>query len=1015
MFKSVDAAMLRAAVHPIEPAMTWPDLTTDDVEQWRAWLIKVWSQDDVADAIDLASPVLAGRVRELRDGRALDPRQVRRLVVSVTRYLLRMTSRATPFGLFAGVTPIQLDAEHIAVRWGTRHRTVARPDPAWLATLVARLEADPELRDRLPVVANDLCFVRGDRLIVPYQPHPDALPAEVSVRHTDTVADAIRIAGTPLPFADLVARLAMKFPGWESKIRDLVSELLVRRMLLSSLRPPMTAVDPLTHVVDQLTQARAEVIPQVAPLVTAVRTIRAELERPREGRTRAARRMAGIDGGPAPVGVDLRVDCAVTLPARVTRAAEDAAALLVRLNPAARGEAGWLDYQSRFLERYGPGAVVPVRDLVSDGGLGFPAGYRGSQYEQRPPALTDRDRLLLSLVQRATMSGVGEIALDEDLVDALQTTDPATIQVPAHTELSFQVHASTREAVDRGDFDLMVVAAFRAAGTTTGRFLHLLDPPERARVAQAYANLPTVDPDALAVQVSAPPLLIRTEQLARTPAVLPRLLSVGEHPTTGPERVTLDDLAVTGDARRLQLLSLSAGRPVEVTAINSVEFTTPTQPLVRFLCELSRARTAACRPFVWAAASKLPFLPRIRYGRLVLAPARWNLTPADVAPPTAAWSQWRDSLARWRQEVRLTDTVYVGGDDQRLRLDVAEDAHLHLLRAHLDRHGHATLHEAPAPTAYGWIDGHAHEIVLPLASTTAPVWPQIPRPRTARARTIDRDHGHMPGCSTWLHAKLYGHPDRQTEVLTGHLAELLATWPDPPEWWYLRYRDPDPHLRLRLRLPDVAAYGPAAARVGRWAATLRRAALISHLTFDSYQPETARYGSGPAMAAAERVFAADSAAALVQLAAGRHRGVPPEALSAASLTDLAAGLTGSVTNGMRWLVDNVPAQSRTSLPRDAQREAVRLANPTGDWVALRSTPGGDAIAEAWSTRRTALAEYRQHLERAAEVDPKAVLASLLHLHHIRMAGIDRDAEQIVHRLARAAALAWTVRTGRTPR
>ncbi|MFD6694966.1 lantibiotic dehydratase [Micromonospora aurantiaca (nom. illeg.)] len=1015
MFTTLDAAMLRTAAYPLEPPTTWPDLTHDDVDQWRAWLTKVWSQHDVADAIAVASPVLADRVqRELCDGPRLDARQVRRLVVSTIRYLLRMTSRATPFGLFAGVAPIRLDAATASVRWGTSHRTVARPEPAWMASRADQLESLPEVQDLLPVVVNDLAFVRGDRLVVPCQPHPDGPPAEITVKHSPIVADAIRIARTPLPLGELAARAAERYPGWEQGIRRLIGDLLTRKVLISALRPPMTAVDPLGYLTDQLALTGVDRREGSAPLVPALRAIRHDLGR-RDGRARAARRMTRVAAEPASVAVDLRVDCAAAVPASVARAAEEAAALLVRLNPAARGETAWVDYQARFLDRYGPGAVVPVRDLVSDGGLGFPADYRGSPYEQRPPAVMDRDRLLLALVQRTAMRGADEIALDERLVEAL-SGDPAAVQAPPHTELSFQVHAPSRDAVDRGDFDLVVVAAHRAAGTSTGRFLHLLDPPELERFRRAYAHLPTVDADALAVQMSAPPLLLRTEQLARTPAVLPRLLSLGEHPTAGPERITLDDLAVTGDARRLQLLSLSAGRPVEVTALHSVEFTNATQPLVRFLCEVSRARTAACRPFVWAAASKLPFLPRVRHGRLVLSSARWNLTPVDVAPAAASWPQWRESLARWSEELRLPATVCVGGDDQRLRLDLGEDAHLHLLRAHLERHGHATLHEAPAPAGYGWIDGHAHEIVVPLASTVAPTWPAIPRPRAARARVVDRDHGHLPGFSTWLHAKLYGHPGRQTTVLTDRLRELLDDCPAPPDgWWFLRYRDPDPHLRLRIRLPHPDGYGPVAAQVGRWVAELRRDGLISHLTFDSYQPETGRYGTGPAMAAAETVFAADSAAAVAQLVGGRTATVAPEAITAASMTAIATGLTGSVTAGMRWLVDNVPAHSPTPLPRDAQRDAVRLADPADDWAALLRVDGGREIRQAWSQRRTTLLAYRQQLAQATETDPHTVLASLLHLHHIRMAGINHDAEQTVHRLARAAALAWTVRTGRTPR
>jgi lantibiotic biosynthesis protein len=47
------------------------------------------------------------------------------------RYLLRWASRATPFGLFAGVAPAVLGPAAL-VRFGGRHMTVTRPGGTWV-------------------------------------------------------------------------------------------------------------------------------------------------------------------------------------------------------------------------------------------------------------------------------------------------------------------------------------------------------------------------------------------------------------------------------------------------------------------------------------------------------------------------------------------------------------------------------------------------------------------------------------------------------------------------------------------------------------------------------------------------------------------------------------------------------------------------------------------------------------------------------------------------------------------
>ncbi|HVV21361.1 MAG TPA: lantibiotic dehydratase, partial [Pseudonocardiaceae bacterium] len=95
--------------------------------------------------------------------------------------------------------------------------------------------------------------------------------------------------------------------------------------------------------------------------------------------------------GPA-LAADVRVDATIALPERVLDEAARAATVLLVTTTQPFGSAAWLDYHARFLARYGPGALVPVRDLLADSGLGYPTGYLGAP-RARPAwrVLTDRD------------------------------------------------------------------------------------------------------------------------------------------------------------------------------------------------------------------------------------------------------------------------------------------------------------------------------------------------------------------------------------------------------------------------------------------------------------------------------------------------------------------------------------------------------------------------------------------------------------------------------------------------
>ncbi|MCG5220592.1 lantibiotic dehydratase [Streptosporangium sp. KLBMP 9127] len=938
--RAVDAAVIRVAAYPEGLSLPpWPDLTGDDVSSGADWIGEVWPLPDVREAVTIASPDLARVLTALCENpEAFRPRQIRRAAEALMRYLLRWTSRATPFGLFAGIAPVTM-APTSSIVFGERHTAVHRPDSMWLTDAIRTLEDQPALLRTLPVMTNNLGFVRGADWVLSHQPCAEGPVSDVSVRHTAAVRMVLQQAATPVVFGDLLAKLAAESPQTPvTVIEEMLTELVRLRILLTSLRPPMTVTDPLTHITAQL--HGREAIP-----IT-------------------------LDPGPR-LAVGLRLDCSISLPPRVIAEVEAAAAILLRLAP---GRPTWRAYHTAFLDRYGPGALVGIRELLDpDRGLGYPAGYRGSPFTN-DPAPTRRDVTLAAMAHKAALDGYAELVLTEDMVTELETAGGSAAPVP-HTELRVRLNAPTPTALDTGAFTLTVACASRHAGTSVGRFLHLLHAADRNRIIEAYRRLPTGTAGAMAVQLSIPPLFARTDALARTPKVLP-VLSLGEHRHPQDSSIDLDDLAVTADARRLVLVSLTRGCAVEPLLLNAIDLRRGAHPLARFLCEVSTATSTPCTTFAWGrVADRFAFLPRVRYGRTVLSPAWWNLTATALPARDTTTREWVKQFQEHRHARHIPDVVRFGDDDVLIRLDLTQGAHLALLRRHLDRTGRARLTEDG--TDDGWIGGRPHEIVVPLASGAPP----RPLARPLRPERIHHGPGHLPGGSPWLYAKLFAHPGRQTELLTTFLPDLFADWEHgaPDDWWFIRYGTPAPHLRVRFQLHDGDRYGPAARSLGQWASTIARAGLLRDLCLDTYRPETGRFGTGPALAAAEGVFAADSAVAVAQLRATENA----QAATAVSLVDLAAGFLG--IDGLAWLVEHLAHGGPKALDRAVVGQALRPAN---------------IPPELLERRRTALAAYRALLD---ATDVNAVMGDLLHLHHARMIGIDTESERTCLRLARSLA------------
>jgi class I lanthipeptide synthase len=974
--------LLRATAEVID-VRRWPD--PDDESDCWSWLTEAWTLPGIAPAIRHASPVLAGRVAAILAGEPVTARDVQRATLAVVRYVLRARGRPTPFGTFAGVSTVAVGGS-THTRWGGDHRPVVRAETRWLDQVVQRLEDCPELVARLNVTVNDAAELRAGRWELPG-------PRTVSVRATSAVAMVRDEAAAPVGFGVLADKLAHAFPHAGDPSAMLIP-LLRHGFLLTSLRTPSTITDPLAVLVERLRDAGADSVP-AAPLADELnqihQAIRAHNHTPSDhARTELAARMRHVaDSVRVPLSVDLRLDAHVQLPQQVAHEMQRAATVLARLARETTGSREWREYFAAFVDRYGTGTLVPLRTVLDrDAGLGLPRGYPGSTQPACRHVFSDRDELLLALAAEATARGHRGVELDDATVEKLATAGGCGDAIPPHLDLSARIHATSPAALDRGDFTL-TVSPGRAAGTLTSRFTTLV--PE-AGLNAIFATLPTTTAGAVPAQLSFTPIYPSAENVCRVPAYLPDIVSIGEH--AAGRAIRVDDLAVTASHRRLHLVSLSLRRVIEPQVLHALA--PKQQPMVaRLVGELSRALDVGWIGFDWGAADTLPFRPRVRYGRAILAAARWRLVQGDLPAHTAGWDQ---ALDRWRAAWRCPARVELHDFDQHLPLDLDVPAHRAILYRHLRQHQEAVLLEAVDPEADGWLGGHPHAVVLPLTSRR-PTEPAVP---VQALPVLTGGHGHLPGAadSSWLYAKLFLSAQRMDHLLVHELPALLLTLGDRA-CWFVRYpqaregEEPD-HRRLRVRVRGDADGDTdrMLAAVTEWAGRLRADGLIGRLAFDTYFPEVGRY---IAMAEAEEVFTADSALVLAQLT-HLPAGTPaPTVLTGLSMFDVAAAFLGSRTAAADWL----RAQAPPAVPDRAEVTEITRLVRGGRQAGI---PGWSGVADAYAQRAEALARYRRALPDGVDTDQ--VLHSLLHMHHNRALGVDRDREAVCLRLARQAAAAW---------
>ena len=683
-YEPLDSVLVRVPLLPVERYLG----LTDERAQFA-----LLSDSRVVRGLAVGSASLLAAIERFNQS-GLNARDAERMRAKLLRYQIRMSTRPTPFGLFAGVALTGFGPLTDLVVCSTCAHIRTRPDMAWLMGLVVSAESDPAVRRQLRLVANPLASIEAGRVTLAERApvRAGAQGQSVSVRATSVVRHALTLARTPIPYADLVHRLCEGAPSaTPEKVEALLTQLWEQTLLLTDLRPPLTIDDPARYVAERLRG-----IPDAAGACERLETLRnaaadwdrLDHERSAPAFTSLLALAGGAADGPqeAPVQVDMAGTLEGVLGRAVAAEAARAAELLVRLSPMPQGLSSLASYRQAFISRYGHDREAPLLEMLSaHRGLGPPSPHGHAFVGPDPQASARRSQLLLQLACGALHDRRPEIALDETHLTRLQTWRPTPDRAPRSLDINLLVGASSADAIDRGDFTVVVGPNLGAlaAGRNLGRFAGLLG----ARGAQALARMAEAEevqaPGHLWAELVYLPQNLRSANVVVRPAVrsfeAPLGVSAG---VPAPSVIPLDELVVGVDDGRFYIRWPAAGARVIFTAGHMLN-NHHAPPVGRFLVDVGLDGRAIFSSFDWGPAESFPYLPRVRAGRIVLRPAQWRIQKEDVS--AQSHDAFRQAFARWRAEWEMPRHVCLGVGDNRLVLDLDRDFQAAQVRTELQK------------------------------------------------------------------------------------------------------------------------------------------------------------------------------------------------------------------------------------------------------------------------------------------------------------------------------------------
>ncbi|GHO77667.1 hypothetical protein KSD_54380 [Ktedonobacter sp. SOSP1-85] len=509
----------------------------------------------------------------------------------------------------------------------------------------------------------------------------------------------------------------------------------------------------------------------------------------------------------------------------------------------------------------------------------------------------------------------------------------------------------------------------------------------------------------------------RASNVAIRPNVYSHELCYATSPGTAFERtIPLDELVV--GLRNDTFFLRWPQKDVEVIPrVSHMLTSTSAPPLIRLLTSIGLDGTPLLTPFNWGGAATFPFLPRVQVDRLVLSLARWRISTdmRDRELSSSSLETFRAALTTWRTCWNVPRYVYLSMMDNRLLLDLENLEQCDELRTELQSlppNGALILQEVFPALDQAWVHGpgrhYITECVVPLIRREKPNTSHSTAASTDSAASknlILREQRLKAPGSEWLFVKLYVGLNLQEDLIAGPLRsfahdalkEGLAQ-----DWFFIRYSDPDPHIRLRFSGDPRILRERLLPLVCQWSSSLMMRGTCLRFAFDTYDREIERYGGLSGIGLAERLFGADSRAAadLVALLSQAHTlELEKDLLAALSVDDLLASLGASGPMRLKWYRQRVKERKQVGKTYRQKRVSLRsLLNDPASFLATLA--GGREVLLVLGKRREEVLPVAEqlaalHAQEALSQSFTSLYSSYVHMHCNRLLGLNRLAEEEV--------------------
>lgn len=324
--------------------------------------------------------------------------------------------------------------------------------------------------------------------------------------------------------------------------------------------------------------------------------------------------------------------------------------------------------------------------------------------------------------------------------------------------------------------------------------------------------------------------------------------------------LNVDDILISVRDSEVILMSKHLGKRMIPRVASAYNYTRSDLSIYRFLCDLQHQGLNT--NFTFDLQDFLPDLshyPRVYFKNIIVSPAKW-LLPKELLEiaKTNHIDFAKEALRNWLSSNGIDFSFKMGHADMTLCFDPANDDDLLFVVLFIKQQKQTltyiseSLVSANSDVKDQFGSNYLAEYLVSYYHEQ-----KIYKSLSKQQSDYRNDTVKLPG-GDWLYFEIYCSVLRSNEILLECIKTYLKINAlHIRKWFFIRYNNPEPHIRLRVHLSSLNAIGILIKEMHSLLASKVSSGIVTKIEIKTYFRETERYGTN-SMVLVEKYFYYDS-------------------------------------------------------------------------------------------------------------------------------------------------------------